>query len=307
MYDYNIVVVGHITKDIVRIGHSTKMMPGGTGFYFSIALQNLLSNFLLITKLAGKDEVLLNHLLENNISIFQKASPETTIFENLYPKDLSHRTQNLIKVAAPFTLSDIQDISAKFFHFGPLTKGDIPLEILKHISKKAVISLDIQGYLRKVEDGIVKWSDWAEKEEGLTYINILKASEMEAEILTGMSEVNLAAIKLASYGIDEVIITLASKGSLIYSKNRFYSIPAFPVKKTTDATGCGDTYMAGYIYKRLESSGIEEAGKFASAIASLKLQKFGPYSGSKADIERLLQDSTKHKSLLNPWLSDMSE
>jgi len=123
---------------------------------------------------------------------------------------------------------------------------------------------------------------------------------MEAEILTGMSEVNRAAIKLASYGIDEVVITLGSKGSLIYSKNRFYSIPAFPVKKMADATGCGDTYMAGYIYKRLESSGIEEAGKFASAIATLKLQKFGPYSGSKVEIDRFLKDSAKHNPLLNP-------
>jgi len=121
MYDYDIVVVGHITKDIIRIGHLTKKMPGGTGFYFSMALQNLCSNFLLITKLARKDEVLLNHLRENNIRIFHIASPETTIFENLYPKDLGHRTQNLIKVASPFTLSDISDISAKFFHFCPIT------------------------------------------------------------------------------------------------------------------------------------------------------------------------------------------
>ena len=159
MYDYDIVVVGHITKDIVRIGHLTKKMPGGTAFYFSMALQNLFSNFVLITKLDRKDQVLLNHLRENNISIFHKESPETTLFENLYPKDLGRRAQNLIKVAAPFTLSDIPDISAKFFHFGPLTKGDIPLEILKYLSKRAIISLDIQGFVRRVEDGTVKRSD----------------------------------------------------------------------------------------------------------------------------------------------------
>ena len=300
MYDFDIVVVGHVTKDIVRIGHMTKRMPGGTGFYFSMALQNLFSNFLLITKLARKDEVLLNHLRDNNISIYHKVSPETTVFENLYSKDLDHRTQNLIKVAASFTLSDIPDISAKFFHFGPLTKGDIPLGILKHLAEKAIISLDIQGYLRKIEDGIVKPSDWAEKEEGLTYINILKASEKEAQILTGIGDVNRAAIKLASYGIDEVIITLGSKGSLIYSQNRFYSIPAYPVKKMADATGCGDTYMAGYLYKRLESGGIEEAGKFASAIACLKLQQFGPFSGSNIDIDQLLIENAKLKPLLCP-------
>ena len=35
-------------------------------------------------------------------------------------------------------------------------------------------------------------------------------------------------------------------------------------------------------------------------IASLKLQKFGPYSGSKVNIERLLKDNTKHEPILNP-------
>ncbi|MDI6890711.1 MAG: hypothetical protein QMC83_07220 [Thermodesulfovibrionales bacterium] len=33
-----------------------------------------------------------------------------------------------------------------------------------------------------------------------------------------------------------------------YAKGKFYSIPSF-VASIVDPTGCGDTYMAGYIYK----------------------------------------------------------
>jgi len=48
------------------------------------------------------------------------------------------------------------------------------------------------------------------------------------------------------------------------------------VTSVVDPTGCGDTYMAGYICKRLTSEDFNEIGKFASKIASLKLERFSP-------------------------------
>lgn len=41
-------------------------------------------------------------------------------------------------------------------------------------------------------------------------------------------EVIRAAGKLSQYGIDEVIITLGDKGSLIHSKGELHRIAAFP-------------------------------------------------------------------------------
>lgn len=94
--------------------------------------------------------------------------------------------------------------------------------------------------------------DWAEKEEALKYIHILKANEHEMEVLTQCSDPYDAAVKLADWGVKEVLLTLGDKGSLIYVDERFYEIPAYPVENVADATGCGDTYMAGYLYMRKE-------------------------------------------------------
>ena len=140
-----------------------------------------------------------------------------------------------------------------------------------------------------LEDGRVIQSDWEEKDEGLSYVNILKTDEMEAKILSGEDQLSKAAVRLAQYGVDEIVITCGSSGSLVYSKGRFYSIPPFPAKKIGDATGCGDTYMAGYIYKRLASSDINESGRFAAAAASLKLERTGPFQGSEADVQNVLK------------------
>jgi sugar/nucleoside kinase (ribokinase family) len=51
-----------------------------------------------------------------------------------------------------------------------------------------------------------------------------------------------------------------------------------------NATGCGDTYMTGYLYHRAKGAGIEDAGHFAAAMATLKIQGLGPFEGTKDDI-----------------------
>lgn len=285
---FDLCIIGHVTKDIVRIKDAVREMPGGAAYYFAMASKNLGSNVFLITKVAKKDEGLLNNLVGNNVIISCMESPATTIFENIYPKNFDSRIQKVNSIALPFTIADVPEIKTQLFHFGPLTKDDISLEILKQLSQKAKISLDIQGLLRNVEKGSVVNVDWDEKDEGLAYVNILKANRMEARIISGEDDIKKAAIKLSSHGIDEIVITLGSKGSLIYFEDKFYSIPPFSVKNIMDTTGCGDTYMAGYIYKRLRSFDIGTSGRFAAAMASLKLRNFGPFQGGEEDVNKFL-------------------
>ena len=112
------------------------------------------------------------------------------------------------------------------------------------------------------------------------------------EVLTDTADPKKAARILASWGCPEVILTLGEKGSLIYSENTFYQIDAFPSQEIVDATGCGDTYMAGYLYKRSQGASITEAGKFAAAMCTIKLGTKGPCNATLADIEAVIADST---------------
>ena len=52
---FDVCVIGHITKDIVRIENLKKEMPGGVAYYFSMALKNLGSNVSLVTKVAERE------------------------------------------------------------------------------------------------------------------------------------------------------------------------------------------------------------------------------------------------------------
>lgn len=286
---FDLCVIGHITRDIIRVRNLTKELPGGVAQYCSIACKNLGSKLYVITKCAEEDKVLLRDLVNQNIPLCYRKSEKTTTFENTYLDGVTTRKQKLISLAVPFRTDDMPDISSRIFHLGPLTREDIPLEILRGLSKRSKVSLDIQGYLRKVDNGKITYADWLEKDEGLTYVNILKGDETEARILSGEQDLERAAVRLSTYGVDEVIITRGNEGSLVYAKGILHPIPFFPPKRIVDATGCGDTYMAGYIFKRLKSCTIDEAGRFAAAIAALKLEGYGPFKGTEKDVEDFLE------------------
>ena len=78
-------------------------------------------------------------------------------------------------------------------------------------------------------------------------------------------------------------------GSLIYADGQFYEIPAYSPKEVVDATGCGDTYMAGYLYMRSKGASCLEAGRFAAAMCTMKLEASGPFNGKEEDVWHIME------------------
>jgi len=147
--------------------------------------------------------------------------------------------------------------------------------------------MDVQGYLREVKDKKVYSREWPEKMEALQYVDILKTDEGELAVLTGCEDVRKAAQMVADWGVKEVVVTNGSQGSFILNDGVYYQIPAYPPQIVVDATGCGDTYMAGYLYQRIKGADIQQAGIFAAVLASKKMESPGPFKGSEAELKKL--------------------
>lgn len=282
--------IGHITLDKIVTPKSTVYMAGGTAFYFSHAIKYFDDiDFRLVTALAKTEMGEVEKLRADGIDVAVMPSKYSVYFENIYGENSDNRTQRVLAKADPFTIDFLKDVEARIIHLGTLLADDFSLEAVKYLSGKGLVSADSQGYLREVRNKDVYAIDWEEKEEALKYIHFLKANEHEMEVLTGHNDVVGAAQQMYDWGVKEVLITLGSLGSVIYDGKTFHRIPAYLPHETVDATGCGDTYMTGYLYQRAKGASIDDAGRFAAAMSTLKIETSGPFCGSKADIIHCMQ------------------
>lgn len=286
----DICCIGHITKDKIVTPHRVVYMAGGTSFYFAYAINQLPNDvsFSLVTSMDPTETEPAEKMRQAGIDVTLNASRNTVFFENIYGENQNERKQRVLAKADPFTIEQLEHVDAKVYHLGSLLSDDFSNEVVEYLAKKGKVSIDVQGYLREVRDEKVYPIDWKDKLKVLKNTYYLKVNEIEMETITGLKDAHEAAKLLHSWGVNEVIITLGSEGSLIYVDDTFYEIPAYAPHEVVDATGCGDTYSAGYLYQRTLGATPTEAGKFAAAMCTIKLEHNGPFNRSIDDIHEII-------------------
>lgn len=295
----DICCIGHITLDKIITPKKTVFMPGGTSFYFSHGISCLNNiSYQLVTSLALSEIKAVEEIRTKGIDVTVLPSKHSVYFENKYGENQNNRSQRVLAKADPFTVEQLKDVDARIFHLGSLLSDDFSLDVLKYLSTKGILAVDAQGYLREVRGEKVYPVDWSNKIEALKYVDILKVNEHEIEVLTGHKDVRKAAYQLAEWGVKEVLMTLGSLGSVIYADKKFYKIPAYPPKEVIDATGCGDTYATGYLYMRSKGASYTEAGCFAAAMSTLKLEVSGPFSKTEEEVLQTIKQSNLHAEVI---------
>jgi adenosine kinase len=93
--------------------------------------------------------------------------------------------------------------------------------------------------------------------------------------------------------VDALIVTRGPDGSVIYTKERTFTIPSVRPKAVVDPTGCGDAYRAGLIHGLLHGLDWETIGRTASLMGSIKIESRGPqnHEFTRAEFDRRYQDS----------------
>jgi len=239
----------------------------------------------ILTKLSFQDKNCLEEFTIPEEDIFALSSQNTTSIRNIYHSaDRERRTCTALSVADPFTVEDIPDnIISQIYHFAGLISGEFDSEMIKFLHSKGKIALDVQGFLRTVgENNEMVFKDWKEKEKYLPFIDYLKTDAAEAEIMTGTKDKKKAAEMLFGWGAKEIMIT-HNKEVLIYNGKEHYTCPLKP-RNLSGRTGRGDTSFSAYITERLDKD-IESALLFASALVSLKIERPGPFKGTRDEVE----------------------
>lgn len=287
-----ICCIGHITRDriITQDPPNTVYSAGGSAYYVAWAFQALPHDvdFQLVTSVSKEMMPEVEKLRETGVRVKAFESPDNVFFENKYGKNMDNRTQRVLAKSAPFTIEQLEGIEARVFHLGTLLADDFAPEVVEYLATKGDVSIDVQGYMRYVKGEQVYSTDWNDKLRLLKHTAILKVNEWECQTLTGITDPFVAAEQIHAWGVREVIITLGGGGSIIYADGKFYETPAYPPSKLVDATGCGDTYSAGYLYARAKGMSYDESGRFAAAMCTLKLEHTGPFDRTIDDVHDVL-------------------
>ncbi len=289
---YDIILVGHISKDIIIVKNRRTETLGGAVFYSSIAAKRSGVDVLVVTKLSEKDFSLLAYFEKEGIDTVPIPSRHTTSIENIYyTEDMDRRKVRLISRAEPFTLDDIPNVRANVIHLAGLFRGEIPDTLIEPLSERGAIALDVQGILRCSEEGKLLFKDWEKKEKLLPKITYLKTDTAEAEIITGITDREQAAKLLYEMGAREVMVTHSSE-VILFDGKRIYRAP-FTSENLSGRTGRGDTCFASYLAYRI-SHGIAEALNYAAALTSTKMETPGPFQGTESAVLERIEREKKN-------------
>ena len=132
----------------------------------------------------------------------------------------------------------------------------------------------------------------------MEHIDYFMPSYEEAVQLSGKEKPEEMAEVFLSMGVKNVVIKLGKKGCYIKAgAGQEYYIPTFDRIKAVDATGAGDSFVAGFLTGLSEGWDLYDCGVFANAVGTFCVMAVGASSGikSKAETLRFIEDYKKGK------------
>ncbi len=287
---YDIVMIGHVSKDINIYQDNEEHHLGGPVVYSSAAAVRSGASVLVVTKAASEDRDKLAILYENEADVVIVDSSTTTSIQNIYhTADRERRTVTLLSSAEPFRAEDVPDVDAGVYHLAGLFVGEIPAPLIEALSRRGEVGIDAQGVLRTNENGSLVFRDWPEKQRYLPAVTYLKTDAAEAEILTGEPARERAAHMLLDMGPKEVMVTHHSE-VIVVDREGIHRAP-ITSRRLDGRTGRGDTCFAAYLARRREHD-VDESTAYAAALVSIKMESPGVFRGTREDVfERMKTDA----------------
>ena len=258
------------------LGGKFAMGPGGKGANQAVAAQRLGGNTSFICKV-GKDI-----FGENAVRHYRNEGLDTTgVMISEQPSGVAlisvdKKAENCIVVAsganADITEADIE-ANRKAIEEASilLLQLEIPVEA---VVKAAKIGHEAGVYV------ILNPAPACDlPEEIYRYLSLIIPNQTEIALMTGIEardeEGAAKAVEaLRDKGVKDVIVTMGSKGSMVYHEGKATFVPSQKVN-AVDTTAAGDTYCGGLCVALSEGKDIIEAARFATAASALTVQKQG--------------------------------
>jgi len=284
---YDVVCIGNYTKDTIISPAGTTYVDGGAVNYSAHAAARLGAKVVVVTHLAGEDERVVEKFTQSGIDCLPVYTSQSTCMRLEYPTtNPDVRTLSVTGLADSITAREIDDLHTKSAVIGSSLRGEVGLDVIQALREKNIlVAVDVQGYVRVLRGQELKYEPWDGMAETLAQVDVLKSDAVEAEYLTGESNIFEAAKAFAAMGPEEIVLT-HKEGVLVYADRKFFDRQFYP-QNMNGRSGRGDTCVGTYVSMRLTKS-PEEASVWAAAVTSLKMENQGPFNRTMAEVKALI-------------------
>ena len=271
----DVVVVGHVTRDVVPSAHNAYTF-GGTATFGSVAAQRLGHRVGLVTTCAsdlGMSDALAG------IDVVATTSDVSTTFENIYTA--TGRIQYVRAAAPPIHASAIPPRwrDAPVALLGPVAQ-EVQRDVVAAFGPRTTVAATLQGWVRTWDDqtGRVRPVSWDDHEAFLERFDAVVFSPVDVGSDPALVQKYAARARLA-------VVTEAADGGVVWHDGRRFRYPAYEVEEV-EPTGAGDAFAVAFALEFHATGDPEHSARYASCVASFVVEGHGTSRVPTADAVR---------------------
>ncbi len=272
----HLVVVGSVALDSVKtpFGEKDEVLGGSASFFATAA-----SYFAPVSLIAvvGEDfpERHVTFLKSRQIDLagLERRSGKTFRWRGEYSYQLNEaktlETQlNVFETFRPQIPADYQKPDLLFLaNIDP----ELQMDVLQRVKRPRLVACDTMNFwIQGKRPALVKL---------LKEVDILFINDGEARQLGGDPNLVKVARSIMAGGPKTLIVKRGEYGVLMFSRDRLFAAPAFPLEQVKDPTGAGDSFAGGFLGYLASTGNLDEeafrrAAVCGSVMASFAVEEF---------------------------------
>ena len=272
----NVVVVGSIGLDTIETPTTRREDVLGGSASYACAAASFFSQVGMVG-VVGTDFPDVYSQLYEHFNIDREGlrveEGKTFRWSGVYEQNMDNRR----------TISTDLNVFESFSPDLPASYRSSPYLFLANISPELQLHVldQIENPRFVVADTMDLWIDIARDSltEVIGRVDMFTMNESEARHYTGKHNLPSAAADLLALGPKYVLLKKGEHGSLLFSQESTFVMPAFPLDGVEDPTGAGDSFAGGFIgalaeLEEVSQSTLRQALVHGNVVASFGVESF---------------------------------
>jgi len=308
----HVIVVGSLNMDLVvrmpqiprpgetLLGGVFKTFPGGKGANQAVAAARLGAHVTMIGCVGGdafgqemRDTLTAEGIDTTHVLVHPESATGVALIQ------VDAKGQNSIAVASganfQLTSADVEKAMQAIENFDVLVMPlETPLETI-YTAARIASERGAKVLLNPAPAQMLK-------PDLLELVDVLLPNEYEAALMTGSSslqsaaDVQSAAEKLLSLGVKNLMVTMGSRGAMLFDGQMESNISACPVQ-AVDTTAAGDCFVGALAVGLCEGKSLLSAAEFASAASAISVTRDGaqPSLPRREEVLQFMNERSKSK------------